>query len=204
MRSVAKVKIRDERSKQTPHVHSRVDVRKKYEEVMLKKRAEAMQEKKGSQSQSLREVMLERGKGDNSELSLQKNLDDCIRRVLDTSRREEIMMSRLLKKGDTFYMADLYLPEGCKALEMPKSTVIEIKKRALFDTVSQQLDRYKELGGENGKIKLYILAIETLDNNAEMKSPHKKNGYNRGFEVTSIDELRNKIVTQVETIRKGY
>lgn len=39
------------------------------------------------------------------------------------------------RMADDRYVSDLFLPKGCKALEMPKNTVIEYKRILRFDTV---------------------------------------------------------------------
>ena len=134
-----------------------------------------------------------------NELQMIDRIGKGLMDVVSHDRDEKVMMSRILKKGGMFYVSDIFLPNGCKALGMPQSTIIEIKKKALFDTVSQQKEKYRELGGVEGAIKRYILAIGSFEEYAKKESPQVLNGrVSVGFEVISVADLSEEI-TKVKT-----
>lgn len=72
--------------------------------------------------------------------------------------KESVIVEYPFTKGSRYYRSDIYLPEGCAALDIAPKTIIEIKTRLGADTLyylSQMYVENKTLWDVNGFIVIY-------------------------------------------------
>lgn len=106
--------------------------------------------------------------------------------VFRNKRNVEFEYPFKLEKGYSYY-ADIYVKEECKLPNgkvIPPSTIIEIKERLLFDTLS----RYKKLF-EGNKEKWEISHFYIFYKESRIPQPFIRQYTNGNFQVHSIDEF---------------
>ncbi len=85
------------------------------------------------------------------------------------------------------YCADFFLESGCNALKIEGPAVIEVKKRPLFDTVSQNKKIFQKLK-RNDDLKTFLLAVDEANDYVKISGIRRT-----GFGVVSVNGLCDKI-----------
>lgn len=86
-----------------------------------------------------------------------------------------------------YFRPDLYLPNGCKELDFPKETIIEIKTRLLFDSLSRCHEIFDKLKKDGFKGKFVVVT------NQESLAPFERDLESEKFQVCSIEDIEGKI-----------
>jgi len=89
---------------------------------------------------------------------------------------------------------DYYLPNGCKKLNWPKKTVVEIKYRLIYDSLSRIKDAY-----DNSDVEKLIVIVITEENivNQVFRANNFLSG--RNIEVITYTDFINKLPDEVKT-----
>lgn len=92
------------------------------------------------------------------------------------------------------YIPDIYLPNGCKALDFPAKTIIEIKNRLQTDTLFRLKKLYEEFIETNRDSEYTFVVIYKQSNNFPLKliEDLKKGKEENKFRICSLDELEEK------------
>lgn len=106
-------------------------------------------------------------------------------------KREYIGMD--INSGGFRYIPDLYLPKGCRRLQLKEKTIIEVKTRVSRETL-EDLRRISDLFSSRFREKGYTFLCVIMDGSFEMFDCQKQMGVvgrlNEWFKIVTYDELK--------------
>ena len=96
-----------------------------------------------------------------NDVSLGRWIVDALTLLLSLGESYDLAKEIPVEQLGISYIPTIYLPEGCEALDLKGSTIIEIRSNLLYDTEIQQTEIYKLLIGDSLVNNLLIVYISS-------------------------------------------
>ncbi len=96
-----------------------------------------------------------------NDVSLGRWIVDALTLLLSLGESYDLAKEIPVEQLGISYIPTIYLPEGCEALDLKGSTIIEIRSNLLYDTEIQQTEIYKFLIGDSLVNNLLIVYISS-------------------------------------------
>lgn len=133
--------------------------------------------------------------------------------LLSPEREVKLYINKALSEGETIqtghafskglknsFIADIYLPEGCKNLEIPGKSIVEVKYTFLYDTLYRFKNLFRLLKEKEPIENFYVIYVTCSDIFKKTFNLYKKDN----FHIISFEEIKAKcpLVLQDSDIKK--
>lgn len=142
-----------------------------------------------------------------------KNYNEVMEDIVQFLKMHDIPFVIEKKSQYTNYIFDIYLPNGLKnakgiirgetyeSFNIDGPTVIEIKRRLLFDTISRYSGIYSELSAQKEVSSFLLVYVE--GNVSHFAYNYIEKRFNGRFRVLSLQDFLNRSLPEKRKIHKG-